>query len=372
MSSRKLNQLSFCALAVATLAGFVASPHVAAQTTDPWVTAPQVVSIPASIAAAEAAPEIYVAYPVTINNGGGSAISDIRISGKAIATSGTSVQFLITAAFNPIETSPFVCSQTSTAPAQPAASIDFECTVPAASSPYSLASGQKLILPVVFKVPATRYEGDSISFNFTALFREGGGGGSASSAGILTGATATSVTAFNPDAVAVLVNQNSETFYTGTKGVPQAGDKIATKVQAPVNAGVFAKATITEASVAACPVPGASSCTDTVNLSILDKNGAKQVFINPNYLVILLRRDSTAFKGNGNNVIVYYSVDGAPTSFVSVDPCVNGPDPLLGLERCIYDRRVLKKNDAEVLQDPQLFGDLQITILAKENGLFAW
>ena len=89
------------------------------------------------------------------------------------------------------------------------------------------------------------------------------------------------------------------------------------------------------------------------------------------YLVIKLRRDATLFQGSINNVNVYYFSE-ITSSYIQIPPCSNGVDPLLGVDRCVLDRRVFKKNDAEVKANPDLAGDAQVTLLARENGRIAW
>ena len=112
-------------------------------------------------------------------------------------------------------------------------------------------------------------------------------------------------------------------------------------------------------------------------LSILDENGNKQRF-EPNsvtdplsqYLLVTLRRDASAFKGSVNNIVIYYN---GGTGYETVPPCINGNDPLLGLgDRCVYDRRVFKRGDPEVVEDPALLGDAQVRVLAKQNGEWFW
>jgi len=353
------------------VAGLAFSSSTVAQTPqDPGVTTPAspFASSPPYVPASTdlSAPDVFVVYPVTINNGGGSAINSIRISGTAASDS-----LAIAASFDTVSTAPFTCTPNTTLPSN---SISFTCVAPA----YSLATGQKLTLPVTFKMPKVRSEGNFVSFNFTALFREGLGGGSSNSDSILTGFTNTLVNAVSNESVAAVIPlQTGARFFTGRKGVPQGvADSVATIVDAPTAAGTYATATIAETALATCPVSN-SKCKDQISLSILDENGNKQRF-EPNsvtdplsqYLLVTLRRDASAFKGSVNNIVIYYN---GGTGYETVPPCINGNDPLLGLgDRCVYDRRVFKRGDPEVVEDPALLGDAQVRVLAKQNGEWFW
>ena len=146
----------------------------------------------------------------------------------------------------------------------------------------SLASGQTLTLPIAFRLPKTRIVNERIDFTAIAQFREGnsrGPGGNNDSA--LTATSTTLVAALDNDKVAAVIPlQTGARFFTGKKGVPQGGsDRVGTLVDAPVTGtSTYAIGTIVEASVVTCPVPGVTSCKDTIDLSIVDANGNKQRF----------------------------------------------------------------------------------------------
>jgi len=362
------NRVTTYAIAFAILAGAVASEQARAQTPqDPGVTSPSPFSsLPASVPTSENTPgDIYVAYPVTINNGGGSTIYSIRISGTASST------MKFEAAYGSVTTFPFACSTTSLNPAS--TSISFTCIV---DPLYSIPAGQSLTLPVAFKIPGTttRTASDAMNFAFTALFREGLGSGSLESDGRLDGSSTTLVAADTTQSVAALLPPTgTTTIYTGKKGVPQGtSDRVATEVRAP-GVGSYANGSITEAPLDFCPITN-GNCKDLVTISIKNKDGATQTFPPSAPLVIILRRDALAFKGNINNLGVYYEADpGESTAYNGfIPPCANGSDPLMGLPRCVFERKVIRKSDPEYQADPSSLGDAQITIWATENGKIYW
>ena len=359
------NRVTTYALAFAILAGAVASEQARAQTPqDPGVTSPSPFSsLPASVPTSENTPgDIYVAYPVTINNGSGSTIYSIRISGTASST------MKFEAAYGSVTTSPFACSTTSST----STSIAFTCIV---DPLYSIPSGQSLTLRVAFKIPGTttRTASDAMNFAFTALFREGLGSGSLESDARLDGSSTTLVAADTTQSVAALLPPTGTTIYTGKKGIPQGtSDRVATEVRAP-GVGSYANGSITEAPLDLCPITN-GNCKDLVTISIKNQDGATQTFPPFAPLVIILRRDALAFKGNINNLGVYYEADpGESTAYNGfIPPCANGSDPLMGLPRCVFERKVIRKSDPEYQADPSSLGDAQITIWATENGKIYW
>lgn len=367
------------AVATAVAANFITCPEAFAQNppTDPGISAPPITSSPPSVSADTNAPPQYVVYPFKLVNGGGSSINLIRITGVVSHTFATPAGFgTAFAVVSPSTFAPFTCSVT----ASTASSIEFSCV---AAPGYSLPAGQTLTVPIAFSLPGTRTAGEDIDFSATVRFREGNStstGGNNDSE--LTAVSTTAVDTASNDQVAALIPlQTGARFFTGKKGVPQgAGDTVGTQVDAPSDlSGTYAAGNIIETSVATCPVPGVTTCKDTIDISIVNSvTGQRQRFeptsvTDPlsQYLVIYLRRDASVFKGSINNLVVYYLADGA-TSYVTVAPCVNGSDPLLGMDHCVYDRRVFKKNDPEVKADPSLLGDGQIRMLGKENGKYAW
>ena len=328
--------------------------------TDPRISAPSPFdSAPPSVPANQAANDEYVVYPFKLINGGGSAINFIRITGSVTHTFSAPTGFA--AAFDVISPAPFTCTASPTA-----TSISFSCT---GSPPGdSLASGQTLNLPIAFRLPKTRIVNERIDFIATAQFREGnsrGPGGNNDSALTAKSTTPVGEVDNNKAAAVIPLQTTGARFFTGTKGIPQGGsDRVGTLVEAPVTGtGTYAVGTIVEASVP-CPVPGVTSCTDTIDLSIVDANGTKQRFEVSPYLVIYLRLDASVIPGNFNNKVIYHN---AGTGFEAVPPCANGADPLAGMERCVLDRRVFKKNDPEVKADPSLLGDGQATNSCKRE-----
>jgi hypothetical protein len=89
------------------------------------------------------------------------------------------------------------------------------------------------------------------------------------------------------------------------------------------------------------------------------------------YIVVTLRRDDTLFTGSIAKVQIWYRKNDTDP-WGEVHQCAQMSDPLSVVDRCIYDRRVLKASDPEVKADPSLKGVAQIKMLEKENGRFAW
>lgn len=364
MPNRTLSRISSCVLAASLITGITAASQVAAQTPqDPGVTSPTPFdSLPASVPTSADTPgDVYVAYPVKITNGSGSAIYAIRISGNASSV----MQF--EAAYTSAGTSPFTCETTPST--STSTSISFTCSV---DPLYSIPAGQELVLPVAFKIPATtiRTEGSVVNFQFTALFREGLGNGSTSSDGTLSGTSTTTVAGDTTKSVAAFVPTAGTTFFTGKKGIPQGGDndKFATQVVVPtLTSASYANGKITELDLTECPIQN-MGCKTEVTIDVKDTKGNPLEFDPSAPLKIFLRRDSSDFKGSVNNIHVFYLADGQ-TTFVEIYPCANVAVPLSAdVPRCIYSRKVIRKNDPEYLIDPNALGDAQIEIWALRNG----
>lgn len=181
------------------------------------------------------------------------------------------------------------------------------------------------------------------------------------------------------------VRKGGGSVFTGTGGVPTATDPNASLLSVPAlpsgyNFG-FSKLDETE-TTPGCPqnIP----CLATFGVTVTDKDGGAKLRFAPaeqtppvpvtdpltQYIVVTLRRDDTLFTGSIAKVNIYYTSDGI--NWEPVIQCPQMPDPLFGLDRCIYDRRVLKASDPEVKADPSLKGVAQIKVLEKENGQFAW
>jgi hypothetical protein len=181
------------------------------------------------------------------------------------------------------------------------------------------------------------------------------------------------------------VRKGGGLVFTGTGGVPTDVDKNASLLSVPaLPAGYsfgFSKLEETE-TTPSCPpsIP----CLAAFDVTVTDKDGGAKLRFAPTeqtppvavtdpltqYIVVTLRRDDTLFTGSIAKVNIYFTSDGINWS--SVAQCAQVPDPLFGVDRCIYDRRVLKASDPEVKADPSLKGIAQFKIVEKDNGRFAW
>jgi hypothetical protein len=181
------------------------------------------------------------------------------------------------------------------------------------------------------------------------------------------------------------VKKGGGSVFTGTGGVPTEFDKNASLLSVPAlpSGYNFGFSKLDEAETTpACPqnIP----CLATFGVTVTDKDGGAKLRFAPaeqtppvpvtdpltQYIVVTLRRDDTLFTGSIAKVNIYYTSDGI--IWEPVIQCAQMPDPLFGVDRCIYDRRVLKASDPEVKADPSLKGVAQIKVLEKENGRLSW
>ena len=311
----------------------------------------------------------YVPYLVEITNKGTNTLNNVRFEG---ASSVADLQ----------ESAPFSSSQGAVC-VERSAPTQISCTVG------QLRAGRTASFVVFFKSPIQDFsniepEGfvDKVSFSGTTWFAEGTTDSSTSPENSSSTSNIASIPLGTTSAVRIktAVQKGGGAFFTGTSGAPDPVDTFATRLSIPaLPTGNYAIAEITEKKPTDgdpdYKCPDSVSCLDIVNVSVRNKDegGTPLTFsASPGtdplsqYLVITLRRDKSQFTGNIGRVVVYY--DG-----VSIMPCANNADPIpVGQARCVYDRRVLKKNDPEVRANPDLEGDAQITILAKENGFYAW
>jgi hypothetical protein len=168
--------------------------------------------------------------------------------------------------------------------------------------------------------------------------------------------------------------------FTGKGGVPNDIDKNASLLSVPaLPSGYsfgFSKLDENE-SPSSCPTSAPCLAFFGVTVTDIETDGknirfAPAAVTDPlkQYIVVTLRRDDTLFTGSIAKATFYYSADGL--TWMPVPQCAQVPDPLSGVDRCIYDRRVLKVSDPEVKADPSLKGVAQVIIIEKENGFFAW
>lgn len=183
----------------------------------------------------------------------------------------------------------------------------------------------------------------------------------------------------SPTTVKSGVRKGGGLVFTGRGGAPTDTDKNASLLSVPALPSEysfgFSKLDENE-SPTSCPT--LAPCLALFGVTVTDiENGTKvrfapAVVTDPlkQYIVVTLRRDDTLFTGSIAKASFYYSADGM--TWVPVPQCAQVPDPLNLIDRCIYDRRVLKVSDPEVKADPSLKGVAQVIIIEKENGFFAW
>jgi len=227
--------------------------------------------------------------------------------------------------------------------------------------------------------------GDCVQFAGITYYAEGTGGPNSppqNSTVIWAATTKVALGTANPTRVKTGMQKAGGLLYTGD-GAPTSSDTFATSLSVPVlpTGNSFGYVELGESLPGQTnPCPSGVTCLNLVDVTVKNQEiGGQKLRFDPvvvtdpltQYLVIKLRRDATLFQGSINNVNVYYLSE-ITNTYTPIPPCSNGADPLLGVDRCVLDRRVFKKNDAEVKANPDLAGDAQVTLLARENGRIAW
>ena len=346
---------------VVVLASMVGSSALA-QTVDPKISS-TAESIPLDVTVRSAGtPVTYVAYLFTLTNGGGSAIQAIRINGKTSVSPGLTPAVIQGQSVNPAL--PAQCAVTATQ-----INCDFGAQV--------VPSGSSLSFPVIVAIPqfvSGPVPGQSIHFDYTALVREGKGGGSPKSDGSLTGGAVTNVVQLSTDSVTSLVIKNGGKFFTGNNGITSPQDTFTTTVSVPtLSLGNFTTADVKENKPGAgnpCPVQN-SSCKNLVDILIPGQLFQPANVTDPltQFLLITLRLDASEVQGGLNSAKVFY-FDTTVNAYVQIFNCDPWPGP--GVPRCIYDRKDYKKGDPAVTLVPDLLGDREIRVLAEGNGRIAY
>ena len=309
----------------------------------------------------------FVGYAVTVKNDGGNTINNIRFVGKATADGPNEI-----AVYAPSSVGPS-CTTTT------AEQNEISCSLG------QLKAGVPFpTFAVFFKAPVKGGSGtDFLQFSGTLFYAEGSPTPVNSTKPWVTDPVELGTT--NPEKVKSGVRKEGGAIFTGS-GIPIAGDNFATSLNVPglPAANSFGFAELAESVPDALNIcPSNVACLNFVDVAVKDKEGGAKITFTPTvvtdplaqYLVVKLLRDSTAFQGSINSANVYYVSEVTPGSnagYGPIPPCANGADPLGGQPRCVFSRRVLKKNDPEVKANPQLAGDALIIILETENGRIAW
>jgi len=308
----------------------------------------------------------FVGYAVTVKNEGGNTINNIRFVGTAAADGPNEIAVYAPSSDGPSCTTSPVQNEISCSIGQLKAGVPFPT------------------FAVFFKAPVKGGSGtDFLRFSGTLFYAEGSPTPVNSTKAWVADPVELGTT--NPEKVKSGVRKEGGAIFTGS-GIPTPGDNFATSLNVPAlpAANSFGFAELFESTPSALNIcPSNVACLNFVDVAVKDKEGGSKITFTPavvtdplaQYLVVKLVRDSTAFQGSINNVQVYYVSEVAPGSnvgYASIPPCANGGDPLGGQPRCVFSRRVLKKNDPEVKANPQLAGDALIIILETENGRIAW
>jgi hypothetical protein len=215
-----------------------------AATVDPKISMPAS-SVPdtvtVSTSSTQQTPVTYVAYLVSLNNGGGSEINQLQIDATTSVTSGLT---------------PAVIQDSSVNPALPSA-----CTVAGTSLSCvfgTLPPGAVLSFPVIVAVPqyvAAPVANQSITLSLHASFREGkSGSASENSLGELNTTVNTPVAAQSDSSLKSVVIKAGGNVHTGS-GIPKPTDVYTSAVAFQALSADYSLVTITESPFAAPQVP---------------------------------------------------------------------------------------------------------------------
>lgn len=326
----------------------------------------------------------YIAYKVTVGSDASNTntINNVRFTGTATATDAQekpefssadgATCFTTNTSKNAIECT---IGQLRAGQTYPSFIVFFKAPIKDTVSP--TADGDNSSPPVC--------NGDCVQFAGITYYAEGTGGPTSppQNSTVIWNATAkVALGTANPMLVKTGVQKNGGSIYTGD-GAPTSADTFATSLSVPVlpTGNSFGFAELAESVPGPTnPCPSGVTCLNLVDVTVKNQEiGGQKLRFDPvvvtdpltQYLVIKLRLAATVFQGSINSVNVYYLLESTNT-YIPIPPCSNGADPLLGVDRCVLDRRVLKKNDAEVKANPDLAGVPQVTLLARENGRIAW
>jgi hypothetical protein len=227
-------ELGTFAGAIALLA---ASAGALAATVDPKISMPAQ-SVPETVtvsnSTSQQTPVTYVAYLVSLNNGGGSDINQLRIDATSSVTAGLTAAVIQSQTVNP--------------------AMPSQCTVVDATHLScnfgTIPPGAVVSFPVIVAVP--QYAGapvanQSITLSLHSSFREGkSGSASNNSLGELDTTVNTPVAAQSATSLKSVVIKAGGNFFTGGNGVPKTGDVYTSNVAFAALAANFSLVTIDE------------------------------------------------------------------------------------------------------------------------------
>jgi hypothetical protein len=207
-----------------------------AATVDPKISMPAS-SVPETVtvstSSTQQTPVTYVAYLVTLNNGGGSDINLVQLDAATSVTSGLT---------------PALIQGSSVNPALPSACAVSGTTLDCAFG--TLAPGAVLSFPVIVAVPqyaTTPVANQSITLSLHASFREGkSNNASDNSLGELSTTVQTPVAPQSDSSLKSVVVKAGGSFFTGGNGIPKPVDVYTSSVAFQPLAATFSLVTITE------------------------------------------------------------------------------------------------------------------------------
>lgn len=337
----------------------VLSGGVFAQTSDPRISAsaesfPPAVTISTTTPANQNTPETYVAYFVTLTNGGGSDLNSIRIvNSNTTVTSGLTAAVIQGTSVNP--DLPTACT-----PAGTQLTCDFGTSL-------TLKPGETLSFPVIVAVPqyvseVVPTDPQSIMFGFEARFREGKAGTNPSpnSDGALVRTVTTPVASLSIQSVKSFIVKGGGKLFTGSNATATSDDKFTTFVTVPP-ASSYSVAEINESEVTSnlnCSTrKNFYSCYET-DISI---PGIVFTVDDGKFLTIVLTIDASNIRPGSKveKVLIQYDDATVPecgTTSPAQFPCVS--------------KRVYYKDSRVEGWSAERNGDFEITLTNLSNGRY--
>lgn len=363
-----MRNLKSAILFAATAVGSVTSAFAGAGILTTVVTplsAPAVVTYSKSATASEPALVTWVGYMVTIANGGGNTINNIRFTGATSITDTAEK-----AAFSSAEGA----NCTTTNADQTAIDCSIGQLTAGASYP-TFVVFFKAPVKVVQDPPVADVNGqDFVRFRGTTYYAEGTGGVTSPPQNSTTTWDTLDAVALgtdNPLVVKSALPKGGGFFFTGAGAVSNKDDRFTTSVNAPAS-GNYSTAKIEESSCG--PGPNFFYVCWQSNLAIKASDGTATSFA-PSYLTIVLRQDALNIRPGtkiGSIKIDYLpDWDGVtlpPPPSVDVGDCAGLTMPSDGVP-CIA-KRVYYKNSSVPGWTPALDGDFEWQILNRKNGTY--
>ncbi len=340
----------------ATLGSIIATSAFAGAGVITTVVTPLQANVTYSVAGETSPPALvtYVGFTVSIANGGGNTINNVRFTGTAPVTDTAE-----TAAFSSAE------GATCTTTIGQAGIEVIQCTIG------QLRAGQSFpTFAVFFKAPVKITNGtadsagqDQVAFSGTTFYAEGTGGEPGSIpdnstnewvAGLVTLGTS------NPTLVKSAVPKSGGTLFTGDGGVATVADKWTTSVKVP------ATASFTTAEISEALGDGAyASCSADYLICVTSDLTIPGTF---GYLEITLRRDASTIKSGAKiaNAVLYY--EDTPGNFPQLADCQPG-QPNATVKHCLASRLAYTKKNSPT---PDYVGDWQFVVKGAVNGRVRW